>query len=85
MSFVVPPTPSYEEASDVMARLEQVSQRGSSENPEQPTARLSRALLALSCVTLTIGVLLLACAIVVMCAPRSLPGRLVFLICGTLM
>lgn len=84
MSFVVPPTPSHEEAADVLARLAQVSDKGQAEDRGQSSARTSRALLAVSCAFSTLGTFLLACSLVVMCAPQSLPGRLIFMICGTL-
>ena len=85
MSIVVPPAPSHKAAPAVMKKLSQASGKDLLDGSKQAANRQPQMLLAASCVFSLVAILLFACAIVVMCAPESLPGRLVILVCKTLL
>lgn len=63
MSIVVPPAPSHESASAVMARLARLSQGGPSEEKGEQAARRPRMLLVMSCLLCACGIFLLICTL----------------------
>lgn len=83
MSIVVPPAPSHESASAVMARLARLSQGGPSEEKGEQPARRPRMLLVMSCLLCACGIFLLICTLAVMCMPDTPLSQVVFLICET--
>lgn len=84
MSIVIPPAPSHENASAVMARLDRLSRDESPEEKSVHAVRQSRALLITSCVLSAGGIFLLICAIVVICTPDAVFSQAVFLACKSL-
>lgn len=84
MSIVVPPAPSHESASAVMARLARLSQGGPSEEKGEQAARRPRMLLVMSCLLCACGIFLLICAIAVICTPDTAFSQAVFLACESL-
>ena len=77
MSIVVPPAPSHESASAVMARLARLSQGGPSEEKGEQAG-------ASACLLCACGIFLLICTLAVMCMPDTPLSQVVFLICETL-
>lgn len=84
MSIKVPPAPSHESAQTVMARLSQFSRDGASERQSECALRQPRMLLAVSCLLSSCGILLLVCAIAVICVPDSALSRTITLVCEAL-
>lgn len=84
MSIVVPPAPSHESASAVMARLARFSRDEVPEETDDRAVRYPRLLLVVSCLLSACGIFLLICAIAVMCVPDAALSQLVFLVCETL-
>lgn len=85
MSIVVPPAPTHKEAADVLAKLAQLSSKEPVSATEGAVGKQPHILLAASCVLSAIGVLLLICTIIIICAPESLFARLLLLIFQTLL
>ena len=84
MSVVIPPAPSHEDASAVMARLARLSCDESCEEKGERAVRQPRVLLIVSCILSICGIFLLICAIAVMCAPDAALSQVVFLVCEML-
>lgn len=84
MSVVIPPAPSHEDASAVMARLARLSRDMSCEEKDDDAVRQPRVLLIVSCILSTCGIFLLICAIAVICAPDAALSQVVFLVCEML-
>lgn len=84
MSIVIPPAPSHENASAVMARLDRLSRDESPEEKDAHMARQPRALLITSCALSAGGIFLLICAIAVICTPDTAFSQAVFLACESL-
>lgn len=70
MSIHVPPPPSRDADPAVYERLAAYASEGSEERP-QGGNRGSRLLLVASCALCLVGIVMLACAISVQCAPQS--------------
>ena len=84
MSIEVPPAPSHESAQAVMARLSRFSQEEAPEGQSERTSRQPRMLLAVSCLLSSCGILLLICAIAVICVPDSALSHTITLVCEAL-
>lgn len=84
MSIEVPPAPSHESAQVVMARLSRFSHEEAPEGQSERTSRQPRMLLAVSCLLSSCGILLLICAIAVICVPDSALSRTISLACEAL-
>lgn len=85
MGFVVPPTPSHEDAADVMVRLAQVSGNDAIEEGDREQLRKVPFLLVASCALSTLGAILLVCSIALTCAPHSLPAQAILYVCGAIL
>ena len=84
MSIEVPPAPSYESAQAVMARLSRSSREEVPERQSEHALRQPRMLLIVSCLLSSCGILLLICAIAVICVPDSALSRTITLACEAL-
>lgn len=81
MSFIVPPAPSREEAAEVVAKLARAASKQPDEKSTQEHRIRSRVPVILASVLSTLGTLLLACALAVICAPQSQLASLVLRLC----
>lgn len=84
MSIEVPPAPSHESAQAVMARLSRFSREEALERQDECAQRQPRMLLVVSCLLSSCGILLLVCAIAVICVPDSTLSRAIALVCEAL-
>lgn len=84
MSIEVPPAPSHESAQAVMARLSRFSREEAPERQSEHVLRQPRMLLIVSCLLSSCGILLLICAIAVICVPDSALSRTITLACEAL-
>lgn len=84
MSIEVPPAPSHESAQAVMARLSRFSREEAPERQSERAQRQPRMLLVVSCLLSSCGILLLVCAIAVICVPDSTLSRAIALVCEAL-
>lgn len=85
MSIEVPPAPSHESApSRHGTPSPRFSHEEAPEGQSERTSRQPRMLLAVSCLLSSCGILLLICAIAVICVPDSALSRTITLVCEAL-
>lgn len=85
MSFIVPPAPSQEEAADVVARLARAASKQPEEKSKHEHRSGSRFPVVLACALSISGMLMLACALAVICAPQSQLALLVLRVCEAIL
>ena len=83
MGVSIPPAPARHDASDVMARMSQF-RKTSRETADEETGAAPQPLLIASCALSAIGIVMLACAIFVVCAPESSIAHLVMRVCAAI-
>lgn len=84
MSIEVPPAPSHESAQAGHGTPLPFSHEEAPEGQSERTSRQPRMLLAVSCLLSSCGILLLICAIAVICVPDSALSHTITLVCEAL-